>query len=83
MDLSKVFDIINHELLTAKGYAYGFIQSSLKPAFSYINKRGDGTKINRDLSSWEKLLVGFPRIYPWSSSFQYLSKHRAATRGVL
>ena len=36
MDLSKVFDTINHELLTAKLYAYGFSKNALKLINTYM-----------------------------------------------
>ena len=38
MDLSKAFDTINHELLLAKLYAYGFTKSSLQIIFSYLSE---------------------------------------------
>ena len=38
MDLSKAFDCISHELLTAKLDVYGFDTSSLKLIYSYLNE---------------------------------------------
>ena len=39
MDLSKAFDIINHELVIAKLYAYGYSKDALKLIFSYMLER--------------------------------------------
>ena len=39
MDLSKAFDTINHELLIAKLYAYGFSKGALKLIHSYLSDR--------------------------------------------
>ena len=36
MDLSKVFDTINHKLLIAKLHAYGFEKSALKLLLNYL-----------------------------------------------
>ena len=58
MDLSKVCNTINHDLPIAKFHAYGFDKSSLKLLFSYLNNRGDRTKINQNFSSCEELLQG-------------------------
>ena len=56
MDLSKVFDTINHDLLIAKLHVYGFDKSRPKLLFSYLNSRWHGTKINQNFSLWEELL---------------------------
>lgn len=61
MDLSKAFDTINHELLIAKLYAYGFDKDALKIIFSYLNDRYQRTKINTTFSSWTELLQGVPQ----------------------
>ena len=61
MDLSKAFDTINHDLLIAKLYAYGFDKSSLKLLFSYLNIRWHRTKIKQNFSSREELLLGVPQ----------------------
>ena len=61
MDLSKAFDTINHDLLIAKLYAYGFDKSSLKLLFSYLNIRWHRTKIKQNFSSREELLQGVPQ----------------------
>ena len=39
MDLSKAFDTINHELLIAKLYAYGFSKDSLELILNYLSER--------------------------------------------
>ena len=61
MDLSKSFDTINHELLTAKLQAYGFSKDGLKLIFSYMSDRWQRTKINKSFSSWSTLLQGVPQ----------------------
>ena len=61
MDLSKSFDTINHELLTAKLQAYGFSKDALKLIFSYMSDRWQRTKINKSFSSWSTLLQGVPQ----------------------
>ena len=61
MDLSKAFDTINHELLVAKLYAYGFDKEALKLIRSYLAERWQRTKINKSFSSWTELLQGVPQ----------------------
>ena len=60
MDLSKAFDTINHELLIAKLYAYGFSKDALKLIFSYMSDRWQRRKIHKSFSSWSALLQGVP-----------------------
>ena len=61
MDLSKAFDTINHELLIAKLYAYGFSKDALKLINSYMSDRWQRTKIDKSFSSWSTLLKGVPQ----------------------
>ena len=61
MDLSKAFDTINHELLSAKLYAYGFSKGALKLINSYMSDRWQRTKIDKPFSSWSALLKGVPQ----------------------
>ena len=61
MDLSKAFDTINHELLIAKLYPYGFSKDALKLIHSYLSGRWQRTKINKSFSSWSALLKGVPQ----------------------
>ena len=39
MDLSKVFDTINHEILIAKLHGYGFNKESLELILDYLSNR--------------------------------------------
>ena len=61
MDLSKAFDTINHELLIAKLYVYGFSKDALKQITSYMSDRWQKTKIDKSFSSWSALLKGVPQ----------------------
>ena len=61
MDLSEVFDTLNHDLLIAKLNAYGFSYSALSLIKSYLANRWQGTKINTTFSSWSALLSGVPQ----------------------
>ena len=51
MDLSKVFDTINHDLLIAKLVAYGFDAEPLKINRSYLTNHFQRTKVNTSFSS--------------------------------
>ena len=54
MDLSKAFDMINHNLLLTNLYAYGFSNDSLNRLYSYLNNRWYRTKINHKFNSWKE-----------------------------
>ena len=61
MDLSKVFNTINHELLIAELHAYGFSIEALEVLLSYLQERWQRVKINTTFSSWTQLLQGVPQ----------------------
>ena len=88
MGLSKAFDPVNHDLLTAKLSAYGFKQDALKLIYRYLTSRRHRTKINSAFSSWEELTQGVPKVlclvffYLISISmiyFTFLSVQKCAT----
>ena len=61
MDLSKVFDCLNHELLISKLEAYGFSKSALKLVYDYLSNRKQRVKINGSFSSWQESIKGVPQ----------------------
>ena len=61
MDLSKVFDTLNHELMIAELNAYGFSHDSLRLLYSYLSNRWQRTKINNTFSYWSEILLGVPQ----------------------
>ena len=70
MDLCKAFDTIKHYILTAKLYAYGFNKESLKFLHRYLSNRWLRIKINKQFSSWTKVIQGeLEGSVFWSSSF--------------
>ena len=59
MDLSKAFDTINHQLLVAKLYAYGFEKGALTLILNYLSNRWQRTKINTSFSSWSEYYMEY------------------------
>ena len=61
MELSKAFDTLDHDLLTAKLHAYGFGRSASRFIKSYLSDRWKRVKINNSYRSWSALLKGVPQ----------------------
>ena len=61
MDLSKAFDILDHDLLIAKLNEYGFHKHALALIHSYLKDRWQRTKVDGKFSSWSELLKGVPQ----------------------
>ena len=61
MDLSKTFDILNHDLLIAKFEASGFSENSLNYIKSYLLNRLQRTNVNNNFSQWKDIFAGVPQ----------------------
>ena len=61
MDLSKAFDCLDHDLLLAKLYAYGFSRNALKLICSYLSERRQRVKVNGTFSTWCYSKMGVPQ----------------------
>ena len=61
MDLSKAFDILNHELLLAKLQTYGFGRSTLKLFHSYLSNSRRKVRINGAYSTRRETNLGVPQ----------------------
>ena len=59
-DLSKAFDCLDHELLTAKFNAYGFALPALRLIHNYLTNKKQRTKIDDNYSSWSEIF-GVPQ----------------------
>ena len=53
MDLPKVFDTLNHDLLIAKCEAYGFSENSLNHIQSFLRNCLQRTNVNNNFSLWK------------------------------
>ena len=61
MDLSKAFDTMNHDLLTAKLGAYDFQKDALSFMRSYLTKRRQRVRVTSNSSAWERIISGVPQ----------------------
>ena len=60
-DLSKAFDCLPHDILTAELHAYGCDLPSLKLSHCYLSNRRQRAKINNFYSLWGEILFGVPQ----------------------
>ena len=60
-DLSKAFDCLEHDLLIAKLYAYGFDLNAVKLIQSYLSNRYQRVNINSTYSSCFEIIFGVPQ----------------------
>ena len=60
-DLSKTFDCLDHESLTAKLNAHGFTLPALKLIQNYQSNRKQRTKINSSYSERLEIISGVPQ----------------------
>ena len=60
-DLSKAFDCLDHELLTAKLNAYGFSLPALRLVNDYLSNRKQRTKIENTYSTWVDIIFEVPQ----------------------
>ena len=60
-DLSKAFDCLDHELLTAKLNAYGFSLPALRLVNDYLSNRKQKTKIENTYSTWVDIIFEVPQ----------------------
>ena len=60
-DLSKAFDCLNHNLVTAKLEAYVFHISALSFIYNYLKERKQRTNVDNSYSSWKELKYGVPQ----------------------
>ena len=61
MDLSKVFDSLNHELLIAKLKRYTLDQHSVELFGSYLSNRCQCCKINNTFGDGRKIIARVPQ----------------------
>ena len=55
MDLSKVFDTLNHDLLLARLNAYEFSANAIAYIKSYLSNRYQRTNINNKFNTWKNI----------------------------
>ena len=61
LDLSKAFDLINHQILKQKLAAYKFSQSSQKWFNSYLSNRSQQVQVSGKLSKNKEIKAGVPQ----------------------
>ena len=67
MDLSKLYDCVNHELIIAKLTAYRLNKGSLRLIQNYLSKKEkkkkkkQRVKIGSSLSDWLEITLGVPQ----------------------
>ena len=58
MDLTKAYDSVNHDLITANLEAYGVRENSLRPLQNYLSERQLRVKVALSLNEWLDIILG-------------------------
>ena len=58
MNLSKVFDTLNHDLLIAKLGAYGFKKDPMRYMKIYLTNIKQRVTVNKTFREWERITTG-------------------------
>ncbi len=61
MDLSKAFDCLPHDLLTAKLSAYGMCPDAVRLLINYLRGRKQRVKLCENTGKWMKTVKGVPQ----------------------
>ena len=73
MDLSKAFDVLDHDLLLAKRKAYGVGERSFVLFKDYLSRRQQRVKIGDTFSNRKGVIRGFRKEVSWSQCFLIFS----------
>ena len=58
MNLSKVFDTLNHDLLIAKLGAYGFEKDIMRYMKIYLTNIKQRVRVNKTFRDWKRITTG-------------------------
>ena len=72
MDLSKAFDILNHDLLLTKLEAYGLFAISFSYIHSYLTKRLQKTNVSSNFDLWKEVFSRVPQRSILITFIQYM-----------
>ena len=61
MDLSKAFDLINHNTLVRKLRKYGFSDTAVKLCLNYLSHRQQFVEYGNSISKWKVITQGVPQ----------------------
>ena len=61
LDLSKGFDVLNHNILLHKLFQYNILSSELKWFESYLSNRTQFVRIDKNTSNSKKIDIGVPQ----------------------
>ena len=59
---SKLYDCLNHDLITAKLQAYEVGENSLTLIQSYLSQRQQRVRVCSSLNEWLEIILGVPQI---------------------
>ena len=62
LELSKAYDCVNHDLITAMLEAYGVGENSLRLIQSYLAQRQQSVQVGSSIIEWLQIIFGVPQV---------------------